>query len=87
MAATNRKPGAGLDPSTWNLRRLLEDEPFSVEFFQAVQLLERIYPDRDPVGLFVHSIARSGALCRAQPAGLSRQRSAKHSLAVGRTAA
>jgi type VI secretion system protein ImpH len=53
VAATNRKPGPGLDPSTWNLRRLLEDEPFSVEFFQAVQLLERIYPGREPVGLFV----------------------------------
>jgi len=53
VAATNRKPGAGLDTSTWNLRRLLEDEPYSVAFFQAVQLLERIYPDREPVGLFV----------------------------------
>jgi type VI secretion system protein ImpH len=61
VAATNRKPGAGLDPSTWNLRRLLEDEPFTVEFFQAVQLLERVYPDRDPVGLFVnpsHEVVR-----------------------------
>jgi type VI secretion system protein ImpH len=54
VAATHRKPGAGLDTNAWNLRRLLEDEPFSVEFFQAVQLLERIYPDRQPVGLFEH---------------------------------
>ena len=36
------------------LRRLLESEPYSVEFFQAVQLLERMYPDREPVGSFVH---------------------------------
>ncbi|HAF21802.1 MAG TPA: type VI secretion system baseplate subunit TssG [Blastocatellia bacterium] len=26
------------------------DEPYSFEFFQAVRLLERMYPDRDPVG-------------------------------------
>jgi type VI secretion system protein ImpH len=36
------------------LRQLLEKEPYSVEFFQAVQLLERMYPDREPVGSFVH---------------------------------
>jgi type VI secretion system protein ImpH len=37
-----------------NLLRLLEREPYSVSFFQAVQLLESIYPDREPVGFFVH---------------------------------
>jgi type VI secretion system protein ImpH len=54
VASTYRKQGAGLDTNAWNLRRLLEDEPFAVGFFQALQLLERIYPDRQPVGLFEH---------------------------------
>jgi type VI secretion system protein ImpH len=35
------------------LQRLLEDAPFEVEFFHAVQTLERIYPDREVVGAFV----------------------------------
>jgi type VI secretion system protein ImpH len=35
------------------LRRLLANEPYSVRFFQAVRLLERLYPERNPVGLFV----------------------------------
>lgn len=35
------------------IRELLEREPFSVQFFQAVRLLERLYADRNPVGLFV----------------------------------
>jgi type VI secretion system protein ImpH len=52
VASTYRKPGAGLDTTSWNLRRLLEDQPFSVEFFKAVQLLECLYPERQPVGLF-----------------------------------
>ncbi len=51
MAATDRKPSAALE-SAANLRALLEREPFAVEFFQAVQLLEQIYPHRDPVGGF-----------------------------------
>jgi type VI secretion system protein ImpH len=36
------------------LRALLENDPSSVDFFQAVQLLERIYPEREAVGGFVH---------------------------------
>ncbi|MBT9330205.1 type VI secretion system baseplate subunit TssG [Paracidobacterium acidisoli] len=35
------------------LRALLDRDPYSVRFFQAVRLLERLYPDRHPVGLFV----------------------------------
>ncbi len=35
------------------LRSLLEAEPYCVQFFQAVRLLERLYPERNPVGLFV----------------------------------
>ena len=56
MAATDRKPGAGLEAVSTreSPRACWSDEPFRVEFFQAVQLLERIYPDREPVGLFVH---------------------------------
>jgi type VI secretion system protein ImpH len=34
-------------------RKLLESEPYSVRFFQAVRMLERLYPGRNPVGLFV----------------------------------
>ncbi len=35
------------------IREMLEKEPFCVRFFQAVRLMERIYPERNPVGLFV----------------------------------
>jgi type VI secretion system protein ImpH len=54
VAASDRKPHTRVDPSTLNLLRLLKREPYSVSFFQAVQLLERIFPDREPVGFFVH---------------------------------
>ncbi len=32
---------------------MLEQDPYSVHFFQAVRLLGRVYPERNPVGLFV----------------------------------
>jgi len=35
------------------VRAMLERDPWSVQFFQAVRLLERLYPERNPVGLFV----------------------------------
>ncbi len=35
------------------LRQMLEQDPYSVRFFQAVRLLGRLYPERNPVGLFV----------------------------------
>ena len=35
------------------VRKLLERDPWSVQFFQAVRLMERLYPERKPVGLFV----------------------------------
>ncbi|HUA85469.1 MAG TPA: type VI secretion system baseplate subunit TssG [Bryobacteraceae bacterium] len=54
MAAQDRQPGADLIAADANLLRLLKSSPCEVEFFQAVQLLERIYPDRAPVGSFVH---------------------------------
>ena len=42
-----------VDLTESGLRRLLEDTPFLVNFFQAVRLLERLYPERNPVGLYV----------------------------------
>ena len=41
------------DPRFAAVREMLEKEPYSVRFFQAVRLMERLYPDRKPVGLFV----------------------------------
>lgn len=35
------------------VRELLDRDPWSVRFFQAVRLMERLYPERNPVGLFV----------------------------------
>ena len=35
------------------MREMLEKEPYCVQFFQAVRLMERLYPVRKPVGLFV----------------------------------
>ena len=53
MATPNRQPGTGLALHTAALKRLLEREPYAVDFFQAVQLLERMYPGLEPVGFFV----------------------------------
>jgi type VI secretion system protein ImpH len=41
------------DPKFAALRELLATEPYSFRFFQAVRLMERLYPERNPVGLFV----------------------------------
>jgi type VI secretion system protein ImpH len=35
------------------VRAMLEQDPYCFRFFQAVRLLERLYPQRNPVGLFV----------------------------------
>lgn len=35
------------------LARMLRDQPWSVRFFQMVRLLERLHPERRPVGIFV----------------------------------
>jgi type VI secretion system protein ImpH len=53
VATTNRQPDLGLN-STENLRLLLETEPYAVSFFQAIQLLEQIFPDRERLGGFVN---------------------------------
>jgi type VI secretion system protein ImpH len=54
VAAPNGKSSTRVNVPELELRRLLESEPYSIDFFHAVQLLERIYPDREPVGFFVH---------------------------------
>lgn len=44
-----------------SLLRLLREEPYAVHFFQAVRLLERLHPERMPVGYFVspqHEVVR-----------------------------
>jgi type VI secretion system protein ImpH len=33
---------------------ILKNKPYTIEFFKAVQLLERVFPDREPVGRFVN---------------------------------
>ena len=62
MATTSGEPGtplAGRDGQPRNqadfrnMRKLLEEEPFRVQFFQAVRMLQRMEPDRNPVGHFV----------------------------------
>jgi type VI secretion system protein ImpH len=37
---------------TSDIEAMLREEPYSFGFFQAVRLLERLYPDRQPVGKF-----------------------------------
>jgi type VI secretion system protein ImpH len=46
-------PDLKFDPRFAAVREMLEKEPYCVQFFQAVRLLERLYPDLKPVGLFV----------------------------------
>jgi type VI secretion system protein ImpH len=46
-------PDLKYDQRFETIRALLDKEPYSIQFFQAVRLLERLYPDRHPVGLFV----------------------------------
>jgi type VI secretion system protein ImpH len=41
------------DPRFARVREMLEQDPYCFRFFQAVRLLERLYPERNPVGLFV----------------------------------
>lgn len=48
MATQGRPEGSGLEPET--VRDLLEREPHRFGFFQAVRLLQRLAPERSPVG-------------------------------------
>ncbi|MGA9669835.1 MAG: type VI secretion system baseplate subunit TssG [Terracidiphilus sp.] len=40
-------------PEVSSLRRMIEEEPFRVHFFQAVRLLQKMEPDLKPVGYFI----------------------------------
>ncbi len=57
MATPDGRSGADLSAADTHLLRLLKGCPWEVEFFQAVQLLERIYSQREPVGGFAHPAA------------------------------
>ncbi len=46
-------PDLSLDARFALVRAMLEQDPYCFQFFQAVRLLERLYPERNPVGLFV----------------------------------
>ena len=50
MATQSRLEGAAVDQPA--LAELLKDDPTSFDFFQAVRVLERLLPDRLPVGEF-----------------------------------
>ena len=43
---------SGTDVSTSKLNELMRAEPFSFSFFQMVRLLEKLHPERKPVGIF-----------------------------------
>lgn len=62
MAAPGRTENPAVDQP--EIARVLDREPFRFDFFQAVRLLERIAPERKPVGRFVNpsdEVARFGA--------------------------
>ena len=40
-------------PEFQNIRKMMDDEPFRVHFFQAVRMLQRMERERKPVGYFV----------------------------------
>ncbi len=50
MATTGRPEHPDVSVST--VETELREEPFLFEFFQAVRLLERLFPDKSPVGGF-----------------------------------
>ncbi len=64
MAASRREPSSAMSPETTQeaaprtranvaLARMLADNPWHVRFFQMVRMLERLHPERKPVGIFV----------------------------------
>ena len=62
MAAESRDSSSALTgqtttsdekPELANLRKLLEEEPFRVQFFQAVRLLQKMERELKPVGYFI----------------------------------
>lgn len=59
MASSSRQSGG--DVARDRLLQLMKEEPYSFRFFQMVRLLERLYPERKPVGIFA---SPSGELVR-----------------------
>jgi len=53
MAAEVRRKSSAVERYR-NVRGLLESEPYQFSFFQAVRTLERLQPERRPVGQFSH---------------------------------
>jgi type VI secretion system protein ImpH len=55
MAAASGTPAAAVTAQRYSeVTQKLSEEPWTFQFFQAVRLLERILPDRSPIGRFVH---------------------------------
>jgi type VI secretion system protein ImpH len=56
MAAPSGTPSPSVKSAVryWDVTQALTEEPWTFQFFQAVRLLERMLPDREPVGRFVH---------------------------------
>jgi len=66
MAAESGPSDASVtqSPAPSEVESRLREEPYAFSFFQAVRLLERLFPERKPVGRFVNpseEIARFGA--------------------------
>jgi type VI secretion system protein ImpH len=62
MASPGRGSDSSVDLSEVEAR--LREEPYRFEFFQAIRLLERIFPDRKPLGRFTlpsEEVARLGS--------------------------
>ncbi len=73
-------------PKLREIRKLLDQEPFRVQFFQAVRMLQRIEAPAQAGGVFCHSAGRGGAFCLATYAGLSRQPDSRDAAAGERPA-
>jgi type VI secretion system protein ImpH len=56
MAAPSGSPTSAVKTALryWDVTQALSEEPWTFQFFQAVRLLERMLPDREPIGRFVH---------------------------------
>lgn len=52
-AVTGQKSKHEVRPEFRNLRKMLEEEPFRVHFFQAVRLLQKMEGELKPVGYFI----------------------------------
>ena len=52
-AVSAQESGKDDRPDFRNLRKMLDEEPFRVHFFQAVRMLQKMESDRKPVGYFI----------------------------------